>query len=130
MTTTIRATLLGSSLLLAGLFAGCGETESTTSALQRTRASAPCPGTLQTAVRITNSVQTPYGVGNPYSAGTCPISIAGLDSSGQPLSPNLALYPGESSSWFYPPSGSTSIVFACFDNCSGTAYLDYDTPSS
>lgn len=127
---TVRITLLGSSLLLAGLFAGCGQVESTNSALQRSRASAPCPGSLQTAVTIANSFQAPYGVGHPYGAGTCPISIAGLDSSGQPLSPNLALYPGQSSTWFYPPQGSTSIVMACFNNCYGTGYLDYDTPSS
>lgn len=128
--TTIRSMTLCSALL-AGFLAGCGETETTNAELaQRSTVSASCPGSLQTAVRIANSFQAPHGIGNPYSAGTCPISIAGLNSSGQPLQPNLALYAGQSASWFYPPQGSTSIVFTCFSDCYDTAILVYDTPNS
>jgi len=47
------------------------------------------------------------------------------------LKPNLALNPGDALNhrWI-PPRGAVSIVFACFNDCVGTAMLEFDTPNA
>jgi hypothetical protein len=92
----------------------------------------PCPGTLENAVPLTNSVTTPYGIQNPYNSGSCPLFLAGLDSSGSPVNPqsDLRLAPGESASAYYAPAGADVIVVVCDNECSGDGEITFDAPVS
>ena len=98
----------------------------------RTIIIAPCPGTATNYVTIVDQDwKCAYGVGNPVNTGGCPLYIHGMDASGAFISEgHLALNPGDSASWYTPPSGSAKVVMACDRSCTGEARLEYDVPNA
>jgi hypothetical protein len=83
--------------------------------------------------------QVQWGLGNPANRGSCTLFVSALDNNGNPMeSPiypqyrSLALNPGDSVNWYWPPSDAAKIVAVCTSQCnvSGTAVLEYDAPTS
>lgn len=99
--------------------------------MDRSSLEAPCPGSRDSAVAVVSGrMKCSFGIGNPENTGDCAISIAGVDANGNLLRPNLVLQPGGALGHrWVPPPGAVSIVFACFNDCVGTAVLEFDTPS-
>jgi len=109
-------------------------------AVQRSQLTTNCPGSLATATVIAVGDAARIGVSNPANVGSCPLSINGLDASGNlagfPISSggssnaNLILFPGDTVTWYTPPSNTETLVFACYANCyQGQAVLEFDTPN-
>lgn len=94
--------------------------------------SVPCPGSIENAVRLTNSFTTPYGVHNLYNSGGCRLFLGALDAAGSPLDPSndLPLDPGQSAASFFAPTGADAIVVVCDKDCSGGGELTYDAPDA
>jgi len=105
--------------------------------MDRTQLISNCPGSLAAAIVIAVGDAAMWGVSNPANIGTCPLSIAGLDTNGNLMAggggngqANLVLNPGDSVPWYTPPAGTVQLVFTCFSNCSsGQAILEFDTPN-
>jgi len=96
--------------------------------MQKETKTASCPGTSTKKVVIARGTAAQLGFGHPKNIGTCTLFIACLDSSGNVIDEtnNLKLEPGDEIDWFYPKTGTVSIVFACSKDCNGTAVLEYD----
>ncbi len=68
-----------------------------------------------------------YGIGHPENTGDCELFIGALDESGKVLE-DIALKPGDSRHWYWPPTGTAKLYAVCSKTCHGTAVLEYDTP--
>jgi hypothetical protein len=100
--------------------------------MDRTSITLPCPGSGDNlTVIVPTRGQAQYGIGHPTNTGGCTLFIGALDANGNPINPqnDLQLNPGDSRTWYYPPSGVEQIVAVCSNACSGdVAVLEYDTP--
>jgi len=98
--------------------------------MDRTQISVASPGSLDSAVTISVAPWCMYGISNPANVGDCPLSIGGLDENGGVLQPHIWLTPGDSMSWWAPPTGSESMIVCAYSNHTGTAILEFDTPNA
>jgi hypothetical protein len=100
--------------------------------MDRTSVILICPGSLTNlTIIVPTRGQAQYGIGHPKNTGDCPLILGALDEDGTPINPqdDLLLRPGDSRTYYHPPSGAMQIVAVCVDNCSGGgAVLEYDTP--
>lgn len=98
----------------------------------------PCPGSSSNFVIVVNTPnKTQWGLSNPANSGSCSLFLGGLDENGKPMDDGRNVFPqklnpGDSLTWYWPPSGATAIFAVCSNDCnsSGTAVLEYDTPDS
>ena len=108
--------------------------------MDRTQLRCTCPGSLSNYTVIAVDPAASFGVGNPANIGSNPLSIGGLDASGNvaqrfdangQLTPaSLVLYPGDTAQWYTPPSGTMTLVFTCSSLVpTGDTILEYDTPN-
>jgi hypothetical protein len=106
--------------------------------VDRTTVLAPLPGSeVNYVVIIRTAWQCQYGVRNPANTGNCPLTLVGLDATGNSISQGpgdasgyLDLKPGESNPLFVPPAGSVQVVLMGDASCTSQASLEYDTPSN
>lgn len=97
----------------------------------RTVVAVPSPGSVDTAVWLTNQFTTPMGIGHPENTGQTVLTLNGPGGDGQPIGDApLHLNPGDAVDWFLPPEGSKTIAVACWTDATVDGELTYDTPIS
>jgi hypothetical protein len=97
-------------------------------------ASAPVPGSLQTATVLLDGPEVPYGLIKLRNTGSYGLAVGALDAYGNLLQPHIYLEPGDAISSFVPPAHAVQIILVGQKQegddppISGTAELDYDVP--
>jgi hypothetical protein len=96
----------------------------------RTWVQLPGPDSPDRAVRLTNEVTTPGGIGHPKNTGQCPIFLYGVDAKGRRLpTPWLQLDPNQDAPWYRAAPDAVAIVVTALAACGKPAEVEFDTPN-